>query len=101
MLDQQRAYSKGKADLLVGRARRVRSRGMLSLEAVKRFSHFPGGFIVRVKCRKCQHERAIPSDFFVRLLGASAAPVSIIPRLRCSKCAARDPIAVADGLPRN
>ena len=74
---------------------------MLPLDAVKRFSHFPGGFIVRVKCRKCQHERAIQSDFFVRLLGASAAPVSIIPRLRCSKCGARDPITLADGLPRN
>jgi ribosomal protein S27E len=73
----------------------------LPLSAVKRFAHFPDGFIVRVKCRECRHERAIASDFFVRLLGPDAAPASLLPRLRCSKCGARNPISAIDGLPRN
>ena len=73
---------------------------VLPLRTVNRFGQYPGGFVVRVRCNRCKLERAISSQFFVNLFGEHAAPTTIVPRLRCSKCAARDPETAIDGLPR-
>lgn len=46
-------------------------------------------YTLRIRCRKCGHERTTEPHALARLLGWETPLVQVASRLRCSKCHAR------------
>jgi hypothetical protein len=57
--------------------------------AITKLSDRFADYTLRIKCRKCGHERYTEPHFLAKLMGWEATLASISLRMRCSKCNVR------------
>jgi hypothetical protein len=63
---------------------------MLPPSSIRKLSDHFGSYLIEVRCRRCQHERQIDPQALARVFGWDAELARVTPRLRCSRCQARD-----------
>jgi hypothetical protein len=62
----------------------------MRLYNVRALSDCAGDFLLQVRCRRCEHRRALHPVDLARQLGADASLEQVKERLYCGSCGARD-----------